>query len=249
VRNRRAHAPYYGIGHHSRQAAAQAVPGDRGIEPHAGDNAVRFSRHPGNSDNQKHPGQDGDTGGHITHCRDQEFQEYDVEYHHRAHGAEHPAPALENVGGKLAAAHGKGQRRKNCQKRRYHITLRNLKKEFYELPHYHDAHNDDQQPRCAYAETGFFRECDCHTGRNLEQVDDPAGNAKPDLADLLTDQEEKAKYKCPGEQQLRVLTLEAKARRHALDCLKHHVSQEQRPARRDNDGENIVCHRGNLPKI
>ena len=141
--HRRAYAPYHSIGHHTGQAAAQAVPGNRRVQAHAGDDAIRFSRCAGNADDQEHPWQHRDPGGHIAHGRDQQLQEYDIEHHHGAHGAKHPAPALKNIGGVFAAAHGEGQRREDHQKCCHHIPLRDLKKQLYHLPHNDDAHNNN----------------------------------------------------------------------------------------------------------
>ena len=62
------------------------------------------------------------------------------------------------------------------------------------------------------------------------------GDSKPDLADLLAGQKKKAEHKGAGKQQLRVLALKAKTCRHALCGLEHHIAQQQRPARRQDDG-------------
>ncbi|WP_300610551.1 hypothetical protein [uncultured Oscillibacter sp.] len=56
------------------------------------------------------------------------------------------------------------------------------------------------------------------------------------MADLLAGQKKKAEHKGAGKQQLRVLALKAKTCRHALCGLEHHIAQQQRPARRQDDG-------------
>ncbi len=244
-----AHALDYRIGHHAGQSPAQAVPSDGRIQPNAGHDTVRLSRHPGDADNEQHPGQNAHIGGHMPHGRDEQLQKNHVQHHHQAHGAEHPAPALENIRRVFTAAGGKGQRGQHDQHRRHHIPLGNLEKALDELPHDDEIDDDDQEPGCPNVKVVFIGEADGDAVGDLEQINGAGGYAQPDVADLTAGQEQEAEHKGPHKQQLRVFSLKAQAGHHAFGGLKNQIAQQQRPARRDDDGNDFVCHRSDPAEI
>ena len=185
----------------------------------------------------------------MPHGCDQQLQKDHIQHHHQAHGAEHSAPTLEDVGGILTATSGKGQRRKDHQNSRDHIPFGNLKKELYELPHNNEVHDDDQQPGCPDVKVVFIGQADGDAVGDLEQLNDAGGNAKPDVADLPAGQKQEAKHKGPHEQQLWVLTFKAQTGHHALCGLEHQITQQQRPPCRNDNGYDLICYRGDPPEI
>lgn len=84
-----------------------------------------------------------------------------------------------------------------------------------------------------------------NSGRDLQQVNDPCGNAKPDLADLRACQQEKGKNKASGKKQLRVLAFKAEAGHHAFERLKDEITDQKRPSDRHKHLYDVV-HHGNM---
>ena len=157
------------ISHHAGKPAAEPIAGEGGIKPHAGDDAVYLAGNSGDTYDQKHPRQDGNPAWHIPQSRNQQLQEYDIHNHHHAHGAEHPAPALENVLRIFGPAHAKGKRGHENENSRHHIPFRHLEAQLDKLPHHDNANNDDQEPGSSNRKIIFIRDGDGDAGGNLKQ--------------------------------------------------------------------------------
>ena len=157
------------ISHHAWKPAAEPIAGEGGVKPHAGDDAVYLAGNPGDTYDQKHPGQDGNPAWYIPQSRNQQLQEYDIHNHHHAHGAEHPAPALENVLRIFGPAHAKGKRGHENENSRYDIPFRHLEAQLDKLPHHDNANNDDQEPRSSNRKIIFIRDGNGDAGGNLKQ--------------------------------------------------------------------------------
>lgn len=71
--------------------------------------------------------------------------------------------------------------------------------------------------------------------RNFQKSYYFAGQPQDCLTDLGASQEQKAKHKGPGKEQLGVLTLETQTGGHAPQGLEHQVAQQQRPAHSQKD--------------
>ena len=157
------------ISHHAWKPAAEPIAGEGGVKPHAGDDAVYLAGNPGDTYDQKHPGQDGNPAWYIPQSRNQQLQEYDIHNHHHAHRAEHPAPALENVLRIFGPAHAKGKRGHENENSRYDIPFRHLEAQLDKLPHHDNANNDDQEPGSSNRKIIFIRDGDGDAGGNLKQ--------------------------------------------------------------------------------
>ena len=224
----------YGVGDYAGETGL--VSSDGWIQADPGDNFVRLFRHLDDADDQHHPQEHVWKAGDSGHHRQQHFEKDDVGGHEKAHTAEHPAPAGENLRCALTATHSKSQRGHDGEHSQHHVPLCHLQQQGEHHEHGDKVEDDDQQPGGGKdTKDAAVHQLDMDGVRDIQQGNHFAGDTQNDFTDLRAGQQEEAKHKSPGEEQFGVLPLEAQPGGHAPQGLEHQVPQQQRPAYRQND--------------